>query len=181
MLRTQKIDARTGTTLSLADFVADKGDHIGLFAISAGDGIAERAAEFKAQNDDYNALLLQTLANALAEACAAFLHHEVKTRLWGYDPEGTGKDSIRPAIGYPVCPDHTLKEDLFKLLDAENAIGLKLTENMMMDPPAAVCGMMLTAEQAQYFQLDAVTEEQLADYAARRNRKPEELRKFLAL
>ncbi len=181
MLRTQKINAKTGTTLSLADFVADQNDHIGLFAISAGDGIAERAAEFKEQNDDYNALLIQTLANALAEACTAFLHHEVKTRLWGYDPEGTGKNSIRPAIGYPVCPDHTLKKDIFELLDAENAIGLKLTENMMMDPPAAVCGMMLTAEQAQYFQLGAVTEEQLADYAARRNRKPEELRKFLAL
>ncbi len=181
MLRTQKIDTKTGTTLSLADFVADKNDHIGLFVISAGDGIAERAAGFRAKNDDYSVLLLQTLASALAEACAAFLHHEVKTRLWGYDPEGNGTGSIRPAIGYPVCPDHTLKKDIFELLDAESAIGLKLTENMMMDPPAAVCGMMLTADQAQYFQTGTVTEEQLADYAARRNRQPEDLRKFLAL
>ena len=158
--------------LSLADFVAEKDGVAGIFAVNAGTGIAERAAQLRQeQNDDYSALLLQTLASHLADAAAEY----VQTVFWKWDKART----IRPAIGYPVCPDHTLKQDVLSLLDAAQ-IGITLTENMMMTPAASVCGFLLTASEACYFPVGNITEQTLSDYAALRRTSAEQLRKFVA-
>ncbi len=157
---------------SLCDFIAEKNDRIGLFALSAGAGVAEQAEAYRKTNDDYRALLLQTLAGAVAEAAAEYLHQKVKREIWVHE------DGIRPAIGYPVCPDHTMKKDVLSLLDGDGFTGIGLTENMMMTPAASVCGFMLA--QGHYFQTGAIGEAQLLHYANLRNTAPAILKHFLA-
>jgi 5-methyltetrahydrofolate--homocysteine methyltransferase len=165
----------------LADFVApaDSGreDWVGAFAVNAGIGIEAHVAAFEKAHDDYNAILLKALADRFAEACAEWLHREVRTRLWAYAPEEALDNEslireryrgIRPAPGYPACPDHSEKATLFRLLDAEKAIGLRLTENFAMYPASAVSGLYFSHPGSQYFVVGRLSREQVADYAKRK-------------
>jgi len=166
---------------SLADYVAPKDsglrDHVGGFAVTAGDGVQERVAAFREDLDDYNAILLESLADRLAEAFAERLHERVRKELWGYAPDehldsvGLIKeqyDGIRPAPGYPACPEHTEKLTLWELLDAEKHTGITLTESMAMWPGASVSGFYYSHPQSQYFVVGRLARDQVADYAARK-------------
>ncbi|WP_380786309.1 methionine synthase [Sphingomonas sp. R86521] len=176
MLR-QQIAKREGrANMCLADFVDTQDDWFGGFAVGI-HGIDPHIARFKADNDDYNDILLKALADRFAEAFAERLHKHVRTDLWGYAPdeqltnEAMIKEQyrgIRPAPGYPACPDHSLKPILFDLLDAETATGLELTESFAMFPTAAVSGFYFGHPQAEYFGVARVGRDQLEDYAARR-------------
>ncbi|MES3056208.1 methionine synthase [Sphingomonas faeni] len=176
MLR-QQIAKREGrANMCLADFVDTQDDWFGGFAVGI-HGIDEHIARFKADNDDYNDILLKALADRFAEAFAERLHKHVRTDLWGYAPdeqltnEAMIKEQyrgIRPAPGYPACPDHSLKPILFDLLDAPTATGLELTESFAMFPTAAVSGFYFGHPQAEYFGVARVGRDQLEDYAARR-------------
>ena len=151
---------------SLADFVAPKStglrDYVGAFAVTAGLGSEEKVTEFKAALDDYSAILLESLADRLAEAFAERLHERVRTEFWGYlpdeqlDPAGLIKEQyvgIRPAPGYPACPEHTEKQTLWELLDVKANVGIELTESMAMWPGASVSGLYFSHPQSQYFVL----------------------------
>jgi 5-methyltetrahydrofolate--homocysteine methyltransferase len=163
---------------ALADFIAPSGaDHIGGFAVTAGHGEAEIAARFKAAGDDYSAILSAALADRLAEAFAEALHRKVRTELWGYaQTEQFDIDAllseryqgIRPAPGYPAQPDHTEKETLFRLLDAEAATGIALTESFAMSPASSVSGLYFAHPEAHYFGVGKIERDQVADYAARK-------------
>ena len=166
---------------SLADYVAPKEtglrDHVGAFAVTAGDGLSERVAAFRADLDDYNAILLESLGDRLAEAFAERLHERVRKELWGYAPDehldnvGLIKeqyDGIRPAPGYPACPEHTEKQTLWELLDVEKHTGIRLTESMAMWPGASVSGFYYSHPQSQYFVVGRLARDQVADYAERK-------------
>ena len=173
----QQIAKREGrANMCLADFIDPAGDWIGGFAVGI-HGIDDHVARFKAAHDDYNDILLKALADRLAEAFAEALHRHVRTELWGYAPdEQLTNDAlirekyrgIRPAPGYPACPEHSLKRTLFDLLGAEETIGLTLTENFAMLPTAAVSGFYFGHAQAEYFGVARIGSDQVADYAARR-------------
>jgi 5-methyltetrahydrofolate--homocysteine methyltransferase len=165
---------------SLGDFVAPKEtgleDYVGAFAVTAGLGVADKIEEFKAALDDYSAILLESLADRLAEAFAERLHERVRTEFWGYAPDEhldsdalikERYDGIRPAPGYPACPDHTEKRKLWDLLDVENNTGIALTESMAMWPGAAVSGWYFSHPQSQYFVVGRIAKDQVEDYAAR--------------
>jgi 5-methyltetrahydrofolate--homocysteine methyltransferase len=164
---------------SLADFVAPKGtrDWIGGFAVTAGLGSAERVAQFRKNLDDYDAILLEALADRLAEAFAERLHERVRKEFWGYAPDEHLDNvalikeqyaGIRPAPGYPACPEHTEKQTLWSLLDVEARTGITLTESMAMSPGASVSGWYLSHPQSQYFVVGRVDRDQVADYAERK-------------
>ena len=173
----QQIAKREGrANMCLADFVDPAGDWIGGFAVGI-HGIEPHIAAYKAAHDDYNDILLKALADRLAEAFAEVLHLHVRTELWGYaaGEQLTGEAlireqyrGIRPAPGYPACPEHSLKRTLFDLLDAERNVGLELTESFSMLPTAAVSGFYFGHAQAEYFGVARIGEDQVADYAARR-------------
>ncbi|MGI8902019.1 MAG: methionine synthase [Nocardioides sp.] len=165
---------------SLGDFVAPRqtglADYVGAFAVTAGIGSEQKVAEFKADLDDYSAILLESLADRLAEAFAERLHERVRKEFWGYaadehlDNEALLKESydgIRPAPGYPACPDHTEKLKLWELLDAEAATGISLTENMAMWPGASVSGWYFSHPQSQYFVVGRLAKDQVEEYAGR--------------
>ncbi|MBI2398917.1 MAG: methionine synthase [Xanthomonadales bacterium] len=176
----------------LADFIHDANgpqDWIGGFAVTAGIGIEEHVARFEAQHDDYNAILLKALADRLAEALAEALHRKVRRELWGYaaaeslDNEALIAEQyrgIRPAPGYPACPDHSEKATLFRLLDAERNAGVKLTENFAMYPTAAVSGYYFAHPQSQYFVVGRIGKEQVEDYARRKGWTLEQAERWLA-
>ncbi|MGJ3648989.1 methionine synthase [Sphingomonas sp. GlSt437] len=184
----QQIAKREGrASMCLADFISPDGDWIGGFAVSI-HGIEPHLARFKAAIDDYSDILLKALADRLAEAFAERLHRYVRTSLWGYaegeqlDHEALIKEQyrgIRPAPGYPACPDHSLKPILFKLLDAHKATGISLTESFAMLPTAAVSGFYFGHPQASYFGVARIGEDQVADYAARRGVDLETARRWL--
>ena len=173
----QQIAKREGrANMCLADFVDPAGDWIGGFAVGI-HGIDPHIAAYKAAHDDYNDILLKGLADRLAEAFAEALHRHVRTDLWGYaaGEQLTGEAlireqyrGIRPAPGYPACPEHSLKRTLFELLDAEKNVGLELTESFAMLPTAAVSGFYFGHAQAEYFGVARIGEDQVVDYAARR-------------
>ncbi len=173
----QQIAKREGrANMSLADFVDPRGDWIGGFAVSI-HGIEPHLARFKAGIDDYSDILLKALADRLAEAFAERLHQHVRTDLWGYAPDEQLTNEalireqyrgIRPAPGYPACPEHSLKTMLFKMLDAHRATGVSLTESFAMLPTAAVSGFYFGHAQAEYFGVARIGEDQVVDYAARR-------------
>ncbi|AXJ94622.1 MULTISPECIES: methionine synthase [unclassified Sphingomonas] len=173
----QQIAKREGrANMCLADFIDPAGDWIGGFAVGI-HGIEPHLATFKAAHDDYNDILLKALADRLAEAFAERLHAHVRTDLWGYaEGEQLTNEAlireqyrgIRPAPGYPACPEHSLKRTLFDLLDAEAAVGIELTESFAMLPTAAVSGFYFGHAQAEYFGVARIGEDQVADYAARR-------------
>jgi 5-methyltetrahydrofolate--homocysteine methyltransferase len=166
---------------SLADFVAPKDtglhDYVGAFAVTAGLGAETKVKEFKAALDDYSAILLESLADRLAEAFAERLHERVRTEFWGYAPdeeldnEALVKEryvGIRPAPGYPACPEHTEKRNIWELLDVATTAGIELTESMAMWPGAAVSGLYFSHPQSQYFVLGRIGRDQVADYAERK-------------
>jgi 5-methyltetrahydrofolate--homocysteine methyltransferase len=165
----------------LADFIAPKAsgkqDWIGAFAVTAGIGIEPHVARFEADHDDYNAILLKALADRLAEALAERLHQRVRKEFWGYVPDEALDNEalvaeqyrgIRPAPGYPACPEHSEKGTLFALLDAGTNASMTLTESFAMLPTAAVSGYYFSHPQSQYFVVGRVSKEQAADYAARK-------------
>jgi len=184
------IDGIARPNQCLSDFIAPKGadDYIGLFAVSAGMGMEKRLAQFEAAHDDYSAIMFKSLADRLAEAFAEYMHERVRTDLWGYaadeklDTEALIKEQyqgIRPAPGYPACPDHTVKADMFKLLQCEE-VGLSLTDSFAMQPAAAVSGFYFAHKNAKYFSVDKIGEDQLLDMAERRDLPKEYLERWLA-
>ena len=174
--------------LALADFVGPR-DYVGAFAVTAGLGIETRVAEFEKANDDYSAILLKALADRLAEAAAEWLHMRVRTHYWGY-ASGEMLDhqalidekfqGIRPAPGYPACPDHTAKRALFALLDAPANAGMGLTESCAMTPAASVAGFYIAHPAARYFAIPKIGRDQLADWARRKAMPLEEAEYWLA-
>ena len=191
-LRQQKPKAEGRANRCLADYVAPAdsglGDYIGLFAVTAGIGIEKKLAEFEAVHDDYRAILLKALADRLAEAFAEHLHLRVRKEFWGYAPDESlaseelireEYQGIRPAPGYPACPDHSEKEKLFRLLDAPGNAGMELTSGYAMLPTAAVCGYYFAHPRAEYFVLGPVLPDQLEDYALRKGETVEKIRLLL--
>jgi 5-methyltetrahydrofolate--homocysteine methyltransferase len=181
MLRQQGAHREGVPNRSLADFVAPREsglpDYVGGFAVTAGLGIQDKIAEFKGDLDDYSAILLESLADRFAEAFAERLHQRVRRELWGYAPdERLGNDAlireqyrgIRPAPGYPACPDHTEKQTLWSLLDVTANAGVELTEHMAMWPGASVSGWYFSHPQSQYFVVGRLGRDQVADYAKRK-------------
>ncbi len=176
----------------LADFVAPKdsgvSDYAGAFAVTAGLGIERKLAQFQDAHDDYHAIMLKSLADRLAEACAEWLHARVRKEFWGYAAdEALDNDAlietyrgIRPAPGYPACPDHTAKGGLFELLDAPRNAGMTLTESFAMAPAAAVSGFYLAHPDARYFAIPKIGRDQLEDWAARTGRTVDEAARWLA-
>jgi len=167
-LRNQQKKPPRGGNPCLADFVAASGDWLGFFALSAGFGLDAAADEYRRLRDDYSALLLGTLANALTEAFVEEVHLRVRRDWWGYAPVSPGDAGIRPAFGYPPCPDHADKRLVFDLLEAETRCGMKLTDSAMISPAASVCGMFFANPSAYYFGVGTVGEDQLADWAGRK-------------
>jgi 5-methyltetrahydrofolate--homocysteine methyltransferase len=175
----------------LADFVAPKGvcgDYAGMFAVTAGLGVEKKEKQFIDDLDDYSAIMLKSLADRLAEAFAEYLHHRVRTDLWGYAPSEalTPEDliaekysGIRPAPGYPACPDHSVKKDMFELLQCDD-IGMAVTESLAMTPAASVSGFYLGHPDSTYFSVGKIGEDQLQDLAARREMNEKELQRLLA-
>ena len=176
---------------SLADFVAPAGgppDHIGLFAVTAGLGVDKKEQQFLQDHDDYSAIMLKALADRLAEAFAERLHQRVRTEFWGYAPDEALSNEqliaeayrgIRPAPGYPACPDHRVKRAMFEVLQAHD-IGMGLTESLAMTPAASVSGFYLARPEARYFNVGRIGDDQLADYAARGALPEAEARRALA-
>jgi 5-methyltetrahydrofolate--homocysteine methyltransferase len=163
----------------LADFVAPKdsgiADHVGLFAVTAGMGVEKKEKQFLDDHDDYSAIMLKALADRLAEAFAERLHQRVRTEFWGYAPEESLSNAeliaekyrgIRPAPGYPACPDHAVKADMFRVLRCEE-VGMGLTESLAMTPAASVSGFYLAHPAATYFNVGRIGDDQLRDWAAR--------------
>jgi 5-methyltetrahydrofolate--homocysteine methyltransferase len=191
-LRQQNHKPSGRANLCLADFVAplESGvpDWVGAFAVCAG-GIEERVAAFEAAHDDYNAIMLKVLADRLAEAFAERLHERVRREFWGYARDerlssaeliAEAYRGIRPAPGYPACPDHTAKGPLFRLLDAERNARMRLTESYAMWPPAAVSGFYLSHPEAAYFAVGKIGRDQVEDYARRSGKTVAEAEKWLA-
>ncbi|WP_310533614.1 methionine synthase [Novosphingobium sp.] len=186
-LRQQIRKSRDRANYCLADFIDPDGDWLGGFAVGI-HGIEPHLERFRSQHDDYNDILLKALADRFAEAFAERLHQHVRTTLWAYAPgeqltnEALVKEQyrgIRPAPGYPACPDHTLKPILFELLDAGNTAGLVLTESMAMLPTAAVSGFYFAHPESEYFGVARIGRDQLADYAARFGRSESETERWL--
>ncbi|HMZ14426.1 MAG TPA: vitamin B12 dependent-methionine synthase activation domain-containing protein, partial [Mycobacterium sp.] len=178
---------------SLGDFIAPRdtglADYIGAFAVTAGLGSAEKIAEFKAALDDYSAILLESIADRLAEAFAERMHERVRKEFWGYQPDehldndeliGERYVGIRPAPGYPACPEHTEKLTLWTLMDVKERTGIELTESMAMWPGAAVSGWYFSHPQSQYFVVGRLAQDQVADYAKRKGWTLAEAERWLA-
>ena len=179
--------------IALADFIAPKEskkeDYIGAFCVTAGFGTDELAREFEADHQDYEAIMVKAIADRLAEALAEYLHQEVRRQFWGYasDEQFTSNDlvkekfrGIRPAPGYPSCPDHTEKRTIWNLLEVEENIGVKLTEGLSMWPAASVSGYYFANKKSKYFGLGKITKEQVQDFAKRKNMKTDEAKKWLS-
>jgi 5-methyltetrahydrofolate--homocysteine methyltransferase len=191
-LRNQQEKPDGTPNLSLADFIAPKSngkeDYIGGFAVTAGIGIEKWVVQYEADNDDYSAIMIKILADRLAEAFAELMHHRVREEYWAYAPEENLSieeiirekyQGIRPAPGYPACPEHSEKRVLFDLLKAEEKSGITLTENFAMYPAASVSGYYFAHPQAQYFNLGRISKDQVEDYARRKNLLVEEVERLL--
>lgn len=192
-LRQQRSKPRGQAQYCLADFVAPAGsgvaDYVGAFAVTAGFGIDAHIKRFEADHDDYSSIMLKALADRLAEALAEYLHKRVRTEFWGYAAdENLANDDlikeqysgIRPAPGYPACPDHTEKAKLWDLLDVESAIGLRLTESYAMFPTAAVSGFYFAHPEARYFSVGKMARDQLESFAGRKGFSLSEAERWLA-
>jgi 5-methyltetrahydrofolate--homocysteine methyltransferase len=192
-LRQQKPKPAGQPHYALADFIAprDSGvkDWIGAFAVTTGIGLDEKVREFEARHDDYGSIMLKALADRLAEALAERMHERVRREFWGYAPEErfTNDDlvrekyrGIRPAPGYPACPDHTEKATLFSMLDVERNAGITLTENFAMHPTAAVSGWYFSHPEATYFGVGKIDADQVSDYARRKGLTVQEAERWLA-
>ena len=190
-LRQQRKKAASKPNMSLADYVAPVGkgeDYIGAFAVSAGHGIEEHVKRFEKDNDDYSAIMLKALADRFAEAAAEYMHAKVRKEYWGYaKDEGLDNNAliaekyqgVRPAPGYPACPEHTEKGKLWDLLDAEAATGIKLTESFAMYPAASVSGWYFAHPDTKYFGLGSISKDQVEEYATRKGWEFEKAEKWL--
>jgi len=190
----QQLQRREGVPdYALADFIAPKSsgiqDYIGCFCVSTGFGVDEMADAYKDNLDDYNSILVKALADRLAEAYAEYLHKEVRTKYWGYaaDEDLSSEDlinenykGIRPAPGYPACPDHLEKLTIWELLDVENKIGVKLTESLAMWPASSVSGYYFANPEARYFGLGKIKEDQVANFSSRKGIHLEDATRWLA-
>ena len=192
-VRQQNQKAATESYYSLADFIAPKetgaNNYMGFFACTAGIGIEKWIAHFEKDHDDYNSIMIKALADRLAEAFTEYMHKYVRTGLWGYakneslTPEELIKEKyqgIRPAPGYPACPDHTEKKKLFALLDAEKTAGIQLTENFAMYPASSVSGFYFFHPQSKYFGVGKIEKDQVEDYAKRKNMSIDVIEKWLS-
>ena len=188
-LRQQTLKKKDIPCIALSDFIDPTGDVIGLFAVNTGTGIDKKVRQFESDNDDYQAIMLKALADRLAEAFAEHLHFLVRTEFWGYAANekfnneeliSESYQGIRPAPGYPSCPDHLEKDLLFELLNVENNIGLGLTDHKAMFPTAAVCGYYFGHPSSKYFGLSKIDKDQLMDYSKRRGISLEEASRWLA-
>jgi len=192
-LRQQMVKADDRANQCLADLLAPKQtgvrDYLGCFALTTGIGIEPRIEAYEANNDDYSAIMLKALADRLAEAFAELLHVRLRKQFWGYAPLESFTveelidekyQGIRPAPGYPACPDHTEKGTLFALLSAPENTGITLTESFAMLPTAAVCGFYFSHPQSRYFAVGKIDRDQVHDYARRKGVPPAEAEKWLA-
>jgi 5-methyltetrahydrofolate--homocysteine methyltransferase len=192
-LRQQAQKTVGAPNIALADFIAPKDsgkqDYLGCFCVTTGFGVEEKAVEFEKNLDDYNSILVKALADRLAEAFAEYLHLLVRTEIWGYAAHENLSNTeliqeeykgIRPAPGYPACPDHLEKPTIWKLLQVEESIGVKLTESMAMWPASSVSGYYFANPESKYFGLGKIKPDQVVDYAKRRNISTEEATKWLA-
>jgi 5-methyltetrahydrofolate--homocysteine methyltransferase len=187
----QAVDGVMRPSRCLADFIAPRGvapDYIGMFAVTAGIGAEKKDKYFMDDHDDYSSIMLKALADRLAEAFAEFLHHRVRTDLWGYAPQEALSHEdmiaekyrgIRPAPGYPACPDHSVKRDMFSLLQCDE-VGIGLTESLAMTPAASVSGFFMSHPGSTYFNVGRIGDDQLNDLAARRGATAAELQRLLA-
>ncbi len=191
-LRQQSQKSKGLPNRSLADFVApiDSGvqDYVGAFAVTAGHGVKDLVARYQADHDDYNAIMVKALADRLAEAFAELMHERVRREFWGYAPdENLDGDAlireqyrgIRPAPGYPACPDHTQKSVMWELLEADDKAGIVLTENLAMDPGASVSGLYFAHPEASYFNVGQIGRDQIEHYADRSGMSIEDLERWL--
>lgn len=190
-LRQQRVhgDERS---IALADFVAPRetglADWVGAFAVTAGHGVAELVARYEREHDDYSAIMVKALADRLAEALAELVHERARRECGFGRDEGLSKQDlidekyrgIRPAPGYPACPDHTDKRVLWRLLDVEGRTGIQLTESLAMWPAASVSGFFFNHPQARYFSVGRLGEDQIADYARRKGVSKDEVERWLA-
>jgi 5-methyltetrahydrofolate--homocysteine methyltransferase len=192
-LRQQMEKPNGEANFSLADFIAPLDspaqDYIGGFCVTTGHGVAELAAEFEAQHDDYNSIMVKALADRLAESLAEYMHKKVRTELWGYATDETLSNEelireryrgIRPAPGYPACPDHTEKGTLFTLLDATANSGVSLSESYAMEPASSVSGFYFSHPDARYFSVGKIGHDQLQSLAARKGERRETMERWLA-
>jgi 5-methyltetrahydrofolate--homocysteine methyltransferase len=192
-LRQQNKKGEGHVSFCLSDYVAPLAsgapDYVGAFAVTTGIGIEPHLARFEAEHDDYNSIMLKALADRLAEAFAERLHERVRKEFWAYAPDEqlTGEElvreaykGIRPAPGYPACPDHTEKWTLFNLLDAEKHTGIQLTESLAMYPTAAVSGWYFSHPDAKYYGIGKIAKDQVEDYAARKGMTVEETERWLS-
>jgi 5-methyltetrahydrofolate--homocysteine methyltransferase len=192
-LRQQRAKPDRQSNLCLADFIAPEAsgvaDYIGAFAVTAGLGIDRHVADFERAHDDYHAIILKALADRLAEACAEYMHAKVRKELWAYAPHEVLDNNalitesyggIRPAPGYPACPDHMEKETLWRLLDVERNTGIQLTDSYAMFPAASVSGWYFAHPDAKYFQVGKIGRDQAADYARRKGMSLATVERWLA-
>jgi 5-methyltetrahydrofolate--homocysteine methyltransferase len=190
-LRQQTVKREGVDNKCLADFIAPKStgiaDYIGLFAVTSGIGIDKKEADFEKQHDDYSSIMLKAIGDRFAEAFAECMHARVRRDLWGYAPDEAldnealikeAYQGIRPAPGYPACPEHTVKRAMFEVLRCED-IGMILTDSYAMYPAASVSGFYFSHPQSQYFNVGRIGEDQIADYAARSGRSEDELKRAL--
>ncbi|MCL4107805.1 UNVERIFIED_CONTAM: hypothetical protein GTU68_027190 [Idotea baltica] len=188
-LRQQRKKAKGKPNYSLADFISPDGDFIGAFAVTAGGRIEEQIKVFEKDHDDYNAIILKAMADRLAEAFAEYAHAKVRKELWGYASDEVLENEelisekyqgIRPAPGYPACPDHTEKTMLFELLNATENTGIELTESFAMYPAAAVSGWIIGHPESTYFGVGDISEDQVDNYVERKQMSKKEMERWLA-
>ncbi|MDX1473093.1 MAG: vitamin B12 dependent-methionine synthase activation domain-containing protein, partial [Reinekea sp.] len=191
-IRQQTIKPDLQPNYSLADFIAPAGtvaDYLGGFVVSAGHGVEERAKAFEDAGDDYNSIMLKALADRLAEAFAERMHERVRKEFWGYDADEQYSNEelikerytgIRPAPGYPACPDHTEKRKLFSLLNAEAETGVELTDSFAMTPAASVSGWYFSHPESKYFGVGKITKDQVEHYAERKEMTLSEAERWLS-
>jgi 5-methyltetrahydrofolate--homocysteine methyltransferase len=191
--QTQKpnIKGQQKPNLCLADFIAPKEsgikDYIGLFAVTSGINVEVYEKVFEKNEDDYSGIMIKAITDRLAEAFAEYMHDRVRQDLWGDQPESLSTEDlihekyqgIRPAPGYPACPEHTVKKELFALLKADE-IGMELTEGMSMTPASSVSGFYFAHSAAKYFSVDKIDKDQLDDMASRRSVSIDQLKRWLA-
>jgi len=188
-LRQQAEKREDQSSWALADFISPGSeDFVGMFAVNAGDGVDELANEYEKDLDDYSSIMVKALGDRLAEGFAEYLHWKVRTEYWGYAPDENLSEKeivrekyqgIRPAAGYPACPDHTEKQTIWDCLEVESSIGLKLTESFAMSPGASVSGLYFSHPKSRYFGLGKISKDQVLDYAERKGWTPEEAEKWL--
>jgi 5-methyltetrahydrofolate--homocysteine methyltransferase len=192
-LRQQRKMGNNISNLSLADYVAPKEtgkkDYIGAFAVTTGIGIERIIEQYEKDHDDYNSILVKAIADRLAEAFAEYLHEYVRKKMWGYSSDESLNNEllirekykgIRPAPGYPACPDHTEKQKLWDMLDIENRTGISLTESFAMYPTAAVSGFYFSHPESKYFAVGKIGDDQLVEYAKRKNIPYDYAKKWLS-